>query len=570
LRVCGYPEPAALPCGPVAVVSHSGSVFSALLHNDRGLRFNLVVSAGMELVTTAAAYLDHAVELPSTRVVALFLETVREPAAFRAALAKAAERGVHVVALKVGRGRAAGEMVAAHSGALAGEDGAYQALFDAYGVARVRSLDELADTCELLAAGRRAFPGGLAAIHDSGGERAHLMDLAEELEVPLARLSQATRARLASVLEPGLPATNPLDAWGTGNDADGIFAACIRALLDDPDTGALAIALDLTAEPTPETSWTGLAVQAAAATAKPVAVLGNLASAVDRADAARLRAAGVPVLEGTATGLAALGHLLARRDYLAHPPPPAATAAPPAPAGARGAGAAAGRVTGGVRAHWRARLADPRPLGEVEALAMLADWGVPVVAAEEAAGLDAAVAAAGRVGWPVALKTATAGVRHKSGVGGVRLGLAGPEQLAAAYADLSGRLGPRVVVARMAAAGVELALGVVRDPQFGPLVMVAAGGVLVEVLRDRRFALPPVDARTARSALDRLAVRPLLDGAGGGGAAADPDAVAGAVVALSGLAVDLGDLLLAVDVNPLVAGPDGCVAVDALVVRAPA
>jgi acetate---CoA ligase (ADP-forming) len=553
LRVCGYPEPAALPCGPVAVVTHSGSVFSALLHNDRGLRFNLVVSAGMELVTTAAAYLDHAVELPSTRVVALFLETVREPAAFRAALAKAAERGVHVVALKVGRGRAAGELVAAHSGALAGEDGAYQALFDAYGVARVRSLDELADTCELLAAGRRAFPGGLAAIHDSGGERAHLMDLAEELEVPLARLSETTRARLASVLEPGLPATNPLDAWGTGNDAEEIFATCIRALLDDPDTGALAVALDLTTEPTPDTSWTGLAMRAAAGTDKPVAVLGNLASAVDRDDAARLRAAGVPVLEGTATGLAALGHLLARRDHLAHPPPPAA----------RGAGAAgAPPAPSGVRERWRQRLADPRPLGEVEALQMVADWGVPVVAAEEAASLDAAVAAAGRVGWPVALKTAAPGVHHKSAKGGVRLGLAGPEQLAAAYADLSARLGPAVVVARMAAGGVELALGMVADPQFGPLVMVAAGGVLVEVLRDRRFALPPLDAHTARSLLDRLAVRALLDGA-------DLDAVAGALVALSALAVDLGDRLAAVDLNPLVAGPDGCVAVDALVVRAP-
>jgi acetate---CoA ligase (ADP-forming) len=463
---------------------------------------------------------------------------------------------VPVVALKVGRGEAAGELVAAHSGALAGSDGAYQALFDAYGVARVRSLDELADTCELLAAGRRAFPGGLAAIHDSGGERAHLMDLAEELDVPLARLSEATRARLAAVLEPGLPTTNPLDAWGTGNDADEIFAACIRALLDDPDTGALALALDLTTEPTPDTSWTGLAIRAAAATAKPVAVLGNLASAVDRADAARLRAAGVPVLEGTATGLAALRHLLARRDFLAHPPLAASVAEP------------AGQAFPGaeVRARWRERLADPLPLGEVEALAMLADWGVPVVAAEEAASLDAAVAAADRVGWPVALKTAAPGVHHKSGVGGVRLGLAGPAQLAAAYADLAGRLGPRVVVARMAGGGVELALGMVRDPQFGPLVMVAAGGVLVEVLRDHRFALPPVDARTARAALDRLAVRPLLDGAG----ASVLDAVGGAVVALSGLAVDLGDRLAAVDVNPLLAGPDGCVAVDALVVRAPA
>jgi acyl-CoA synthetase (NDP forming) len=221
----------------------------------------------MELVTSAAAYLDHALELESTRVVALFLEPVREPAAFRAALAKAADRGVQVVALKVGRSRAGGAMVAAHSGALAGEDGAYQALFDAYGVARVETLDELADTCELFAAGRPVFPGGLAAIHDSGGERAHLIDLAEEREVRLAGISEATRRRLAAVLEPGLPATNPLDAWGTGNDADAIFAACVHALLEDPDTAALAINLDLTTEPTPETSWTGLAVEALRGTA---------------------------------------------------------------------------------------------------------------------------------------------------------------------------------------------------------------------------------------------------------------------------------------------------------------
>jgi succinyl-CoA synthetase beta subunit len=207
-------------------------------------------------------------------------------------------------------------------------------------------------------------------------------------------------------------------------------------------------------------------------------------------------------------------------------------------------------------------------VGEVEALAMLADWGVPVVAAREAASLDAAVAAAGRVGWPVALKTAAPGVDHKSDVGGVKLGLAGPGQLAAAYADLAGRLGPRVVVASMAGPGVELALGMVRDPQFGPLVMVAAGGVLVEVLGDRRFALPPVQAHTARSLLDRLAVRPLLDGARGA-PSADLDAVADAVVRLSALAVDLGDHLAAVDVNPLVAGPHGCLAVDAVVVRAP-
>jgi acetate---CoA ligase (ADP-forming) len=609
LRVCGYPEPPDLEPGPVAVVSHSGSVFSALLHNARGLRFNLVVSAGNELVTSAAAYLDHALDLQSTRVAALFLETVREPAAFRAALAKAAARAIPVVVLKVGRGQAARAMVAAHSGALAGEEGAYQALFDAYGVAQVATLDELADTCELLA-GRRAHPGGLAAIHDSGGERAHLLDLAEQVGVPLAAISPATRDRLAAVLEPGLPPTNPLDAWGTGNDADRIFAACIQALLEDPATGALALNLDLTTEPTPDTSYTGLAIAAVAATRKPVAVLANLTSAADPGEAATLRDAGVPVLEGTATGLAAFRHLLAYRDFLARDgaadtpaPPPGGwamdtPASPPGrgavdnpahrtggwatlPVGAPetgGSGAGAPRAggtgagapgTGGTaRARWGRRLRDPgRPPDEAETLALLADWGIPVVAAEVASSLEAAQGAAERIGWPVALKTAAPGVAHKSEVGGVRLGVDGPERLAAAYDDLAARLGPRVLVAAMAGPGVELALGVVADPQFGPLVMVAAGGVLVEVLRDRRFALPPVDHRQALGLLDRLAVRPLLAGVRGA-APADLDAVADAVARLSTLAVDLGPVLAAVDVNPLIAGPDGCVAVDALVVPA--
>jgi acyl-CoA synthetase (NDP forming) len=552
LRVCGYPEPPDLEPGPVAVVSHSGSVFSALLHNRRDLRFNLVVSAGNELVTSTAAYLDHALELPGTRVVALFLETVREPAAFRAALAKAATMAIPVVALKVGRAPAARAMVAAHSGALAGEEGAYQALFDAYGVAQVATLDELADTCELLG-GRRAAPGGLAAIHDSGGERAHLLDVAERAGVGFATISEATRERLAAVLEPGLPPTNPLDAWGTGNDADEIFAACITALLQDPATGALALNLDLTTEPTPETSYTGLAVTALASTTTPVAVLANLSSAVDAEEAATLRAAGVPVLEGTATGLAAFRHLFAYRDVLARP------------GAAVGAGAAPDQGVGSDRERWRARLGQGRPFDEAEGLAMLGAWGIPVVAAEVATDLEGVLAAAGRVGWPVALKTAAPGVAHKSDVGGVRLGLDGPDRLAAAYAELAGRLGPRVVVAAMAGPGVELALGVVADRQFGPLVMVAAGGVLVEVLADRRFALPPVDRGHALALLDRLAVRPLLDGARGA-PPVDLDAVADAISRLSVLAVDLGHRLAALDVNPLVAGPDGCLAVDALVV----
>jgi acyl-CoA synthetase (NDP forming) len=522
-------------------------VFSAWLHNDRGIRFNLAVSSGLELTTTAADYLQYALGLESTGVVAMFIETVRDPGTFRAALAEAERRDVPVVMLKVGRGAEAGRLVEAHSGALAGEDAAYDAVFEAHGALRVQTLDEMADTVELLSAGRRAGPGGLAAIHDSGGERAHLVDVAGEAGVPFARISAATRSRLRGVLEEGLQAANPLDAWGTGRDHERIYAECIRALLDDEDTAALAFVVDLTTQEGRDEGYLQVARDTFPETETPFAMLANLRSAVDRGDAASLRAAGIPVLEGTSTGLAAFRHLFEYRDHRALRPPQIEPS-PPVDVGNR----------------WRARLAGGRAIDETEGLALLADYGIDVVRAERCSSLDEALAAAGRLGWPVAVKTAASGIGHKADADGVRLGLRDEREVRDAYADLSSRLGPAVTVAEMAPAGIELALGVVRDDQFGAMVMVAAGGRLVEVLRDRRFGLPPVDVARARRLIDRLAVRPVLDQVRGA-APADLAGIARTVARMSVLAQDLGDRLQAVDVNPVIAGPAGCVAVDALV-----
>ena len=185
-----------------------------------------------------------------------------------------------------------------------------------------------------------------------------------------------------------------------------------------------------------------------------------------------------------------------------------------------------------VRERWRARLQERTELSELDGLRMLADYGVPVIAARAAATLEDAIAAAADLGYPVALKTAATGVHHKSDVGGVRLGLADPGALRGAYEDLRARLGPEVVVAPMAPPGVEVALGIVRDPQFGPLVLVAAGGVLVELLKDRALAVPPLDGSRAHVLIDRLKSRPLLDGARGA-PPADVDALADALARLS-------------------------------------
>ncbi len=189
LRAIGYQEPDQLPAGPVALVTQSGSVFSAMLRTRRALGYTVAVSSGQELVTTAAQYARYALDLPQTRVLALVLEAMRDAAALRQVLEAAAVRQIPVVLLTAGRSAAGRALVTAHSGALAGADGAWEALADAYGVHRVADLAELTDTLELFTIGRRAAPGprgGIATVHDSGLERAHIADLAADLGVPFA------------------------------------------------------------------------------------------------------------------------------------------------------------------------------------------------------------------------------------------------------------------------------------------------------------------------------------------------------------------------------------------------
>jgi len=546
LRALAFEERADLEPGGVAWISHSGSAFTALLHAERGIRFNLAVSSGQELTTTMADYVHYVLERDSTKVISLYLETVRAPENFAAALEAAAERDVPVVALKVGSAAVSAPLITAHSGAIAGDDAAYEALFDAYGVARVGTLNEMADLLELLGAGRSAAPGGLAAIHDSGGERAHLVDAAADLGVPLAMPSDETLRCIAARLEPGLPAVNPLDAWGTGNDAYRIFLDCSRRLAEDSHTGAFAYVVDLHSEDA-EKNHAWVAEQVWNSTSKPLAVVCGVSSAIQQGAAKQLRAAGVPVLEDVASGLRAFRHLFERRDARALSPlsPPDA---PPAH----------------IRQRWREALKARLP--EAEALAMLADYGIPVARTLIANDLEGALGAAESLGYPVALKTAT--TSHKTDLGGVALGLEDGDALEAAYHEMVGRLGPAVTVQEMVEPGVEMALGVVRDPQFGPLVMVAAGGVLIESLRDRRLALPPVNEARASRIIDRLQARPLLDGVRGA-PAADVTALARALARLSLLARDLGDLIVGLDVNPIIVYPHGCVAVDALVETKP-
>jgi acyl-CoA synthetase (NDP forming) len=564
-----------------------------MLRNRRGIGFTIAVSSGQELVTTAADYLRYALSLPQTRVLALVLEAIRDAGPLRSALAAAAAADVPVVLLAAGgsdRGRA---LVSAHSGALAVGDGAWEALADAYGVHRASDLAEMADTLELFAIARRPAAGaqrpraqgsraqhpraqhprgqgsrgrgsraqrsgapppgaGIATVHDSGLERAHVADLAERLGVPFAAVGSGTLGRLAALLDRGLEPANPLDMWGTGRDAEQQLEASLTAMAEDPSVAAVALAVDLVPEFDGDESYQHAVLTAAQRSTVPVVVLAGLPASIDPVAAARLRAAGVPVLEGTRTGLLALRHLLDHAGRAAPCPRPAHPVYDSERRKRHTGALAAGRI------------------GAADMAGLLREYEIPAARTIAVTSREAAMSAAAEIGYPVVLKTDEPAIAHKSDVGGVLTGLDGPAAVAAGYDDLAERLGPRAVVCQTAAAGTEIVLGIATDPALGPLIVAGAGGVLTELLADRAVALPPVDRDGALRMLRRLRVASVLAGARGR-PPADLTAVAGAIAALSTLACELGGALDALDINPLICSPSGVLAVDALAIpRRPA
>ncbi len=537
------------PTGCVTFIAQSGSISAAIGNNDGRLPFNLTVSSGQEITTDIADYMDFALGLESTRAIGLFMETVRNPQAFIQALERAAAADIPVVVNKVGRSEASKRFAVSHSGALAGDDAVYDAIFERYGALRVDDPDELVATLQLLMTGRRVTSfGGIAAITDSGGERELLADIAAEQDVAFATISPATRDSLAGHLDYGLEPENPLDAWGTGHGFEESFEACMSDLLADANTSLGLWIADLRDGVSYHAGYARAAMRVIAKTDKPLAIATCYSKCQNTELANLLRQSGIPVLEGLRPALVAARHALAysRRRQQAAPVAPDL----PDPA---------------IIAGWRARCATGQALLETEALALLKDFGVPVVEHRLADSAAAAVEAATKLGFPVALKTATEGIQHKTEVKGVHLNLADGLAVQAAYDDLATRLGPRVLVARMLPPGMEVVFGAINDPQFGPVAMIGAGGIFVETMRDTRFSVPPVDQAAAHILIDRLGIRPLLDGIRGR-PALDVDQLARTFSRFSVMIAALGDVLGEVDVNPVIVSPSGAVAVDALIV----
>ena len=548
--VCGFDTRENHPRGGnVTLISHSGSGMAGIMDCEERIDFNLVVSTGQELCVSMDQYLDFALEQPETRAIGLFMETARNPAGLIAAFEKARQRQVPIVVLKVGRTELSARLAVSHSGAIAGRDDAYQALFDRYGLQRVQDMDELATAMIMFAQPHPVAPGGLVSIHDSGGERQLAIDLAHDMDVDLAEIEPATEARLEELLDPGLPAVNPLDAWSAGGpDADSVMEECLASLMSDPNAALGAVIHDRGPLGELYESYFEYMRRGHQASGKPVFLVANRQGSGTDPGAVAITREGFPMIDGLRSFLAGVRCLLGYRDFLVR-----AVDEPVA--------ADAELVT-----RWRTKLAGGNTLDEYGSSRLLADFGVPMNPAHLARSDTELLEAAEELDFPLVLKTAEPGILHKTDCGGVILGIETLQQLEQAYQDLSNRLGERVMVTPMVNfRGQELVLGMVRDEQLGPLVMIGFGGINVETIRDVACALPPFGEKTARELLDSLQLRPLLDGLRDR-PAVDVDAFCAAASRFSILAAALGDVIREIDVNPIIVHTGGCIAVDALVV----
>jgi acyl-CoA synthetase (NDP forming) len=384
-------------------------------------------------------------------------------------------------------------------------------------------------------------------MHDSGGLLELTIDLADRRGVSFAAISDETKTKLAARLDAGLEPTNPLDAWGTGKDYEAAMGDMMTALTDDPASACGIFCVETRDGYYLSDGYAALMEAAFARTTKPLLLATNLGSNGSDGVAQRLTESGIPVLSGVDSALSVMRLAFRHRDkraasQLEAPKPPE-----------------------GMRDRWAPRLASGEPLDEDAGLALLADYGIPVPQRRVVGSEDQAVLAAERVGYPLAIKTAMPGILHNSAVGGVKLNIADEAALRAAYRDLADRLGPRALMTEMVGKGVELALGGLADAQFGMLLMLGAGGVLIEMMDDRAFALAPIDELEAERKLDGLKLRKLLDGVRGQPAVHLPS-LTGTIARFSAMLADLDGLIAEIDVNPLIAGPKGCVAVDALIV----
>jgi acetate---CoA ligase (ADP-forming) len=546
-----------IPAGRVGVVSQSGGagqvnvMWRAL---EAGVGISYEVSYGNSADLDALDFARFMIEDDASDVVLILAEHIDGGARLKEVAEMAAEREKPIVVLKLGRTEQGAVAAATHTGSLTGNDAVHDAAFRQYGIIRVDDCSELYEAAMLLRTKRWPRGNRAAATTISGGNGVLLVDAGAAHGIEWPAYSAATQDKLGEWLPKLGTTTNPTDVTNAAIGKKGIFRGCIEAIASDESVDVIIPIMTMSVKSD------ALEIAAAAKAAeKPVAILWTGGCNDDPAlTASKLAREGVPVFRNTLACVKAVraamryGEFRRTRQGRSEPRPPAGMDVSQAKsllAGAKG------------------------PLTERASKAVLAALGFPVTRETLARSRDEAAAIASKLGGKVALKIESAVITHKTESGAIRLGLSGDaavkagfdEVMAAAKAYSPGAALDGVLVQEMVGRGVEVMVGLTNDPVFGPVLVVGAGGVYVEVFRDIAYRIPPIGVEEAHDMLRELKSYRLLEGARGA-PRADIEALCELVSRLSHAAAQMGNAIRELDLNPVIVLEKGVRVVDALLV----
>ena len=554
-----------VPAGDIALVAQSGSAAIFVARSAAPSGFSKIISTGNEIALGAADYVSWLADDPDTAVIGLVLESIQDPAAFRSAVIKARRAGKPIVVLKVGRTDSGARATTAHTGAVVAPSTAYDALFEELDVPTVADYDELATSLQLLAQlpGQTMRGGRLGVITISGGQAAMAADLAEDLGVELPSLSAQTAGAIAEFL-PDVAINNPLDAGGSVVGSDTSYEEALDLMASDPNLDGVMVLLDCQstlndAEIAYEDEYVVAARKVAGRSNRSPVFVASSSSVNIHERTRTLLDDQLPVLRGVRNALVAARVASRNARTPARPDRPEDLPSAVQVASLRHDIAAADLVSPDLTRD------------------LLRSYGISFVARASATDVNAAVAAAEDIGYPVVLKIDSPDITHRSDVGGVVVGINDATELANAAVQMRETIREACPAATLTGFeiqeqvldAVEAFAGYVCDPVLGATVAVGSGGVLVELMDDASVTTCPTDPDKVAGLIDSTNLGKVLGGYRGLVLPTDTAPLADLVSRLSWLAADLGDLLTEADLNPVLVQPDsGRVRiVDALLVR---
>jgi acyl-CoA synthetase (NDP forming) len=539
-----------LPGKAIALITQSGHQGRPVFQGQEiGIRLSHWAPTGNEADLEFADFCAYFADQPDVGAVACYIEGFKDGRTLMLAADHAAEKGVPIVAVKVGRTDEGRSMAKAHTGHLTGSDAVTSAVFRQFGVTRVDGLDELLDTSAAFARTKPPAPGaagGVCVYSISGGTGAHMADMAAAAGLRVPELSKATQKQLHEWIPTYLRVSNPVDNGGAPS-ADWRGRKILDAILADPNvdmlvcpiTGALASMSNRLAQDL---------VEVAKTTDKPVFVVWGSPVGDEEAYREILLRSEVPVFRTFANAVRAAR---AYFDYHAFRSRYRSPFARPVLRPSAAAGPARSLLRG----------------DEATSMRLLAEYGIAVPRFEVATSRKEAAATAESIGFPVVMKICSPDILHKSDRGLVEVGVKSADDARKVFKRFMGEApeADGVIVSELVPGGIETVVGVSQDELFGPVVMFGLGGVFVEVLEDVTFRVPPFGKDEARRMLDELEGAALLRGVRGR-PKADRNALVDVIMKVQRMAMDLHAELAELDINPLVALPKGAVALDALAV----